>query len=130
MPPIAGSSAKASGAECQCDGAGVPSRPVALGFGASRSSVESLKLLRASLREKSERVELLRLIPGTEPSSEVENLFVGGRCLYCALSTPVNTRRMPGMGDDGSDGDAVSSAMTATNSAGVGRKAQGGRREA
>ena len=40
-PPIAGSNASASGAECQCDGSAcsdVPGAP--LGFGSSRSSVE------------------------------------------------------------------------------------------
>lgn len=93
------------------------SRPVALGFGASKSSVESLKLLRASLSEKSDRFELrLRMAglgPGPGLSIEVEKRFVGGRWRNCALSSPVNTRRIPGTGGDDSLGDKTSSAMMA-----------------
>jgi len=51
MPPMAGSRAKANGAECQAEESWLGSRPVALGFGRSRSSVEDWKALRASLRE-------------------------------------------------------------------------------
>jgi hypothetical protein len=53
IPPRAGNSAKASGAECHAEDSWLCScsTPVLLGFGSSRSSVDDWKVLRASFRE-------------------------------------------------------------------------------
>lgn len=56
MPPIAGSNAKANGAECHAE-VSDSSRPIRLAFGNSKSSVDSWKARRASESERSEKLE-------------------------------------------------------------------------
>lgn len=81
MPPIAGRSANASGAECHAEESWLGSIPVALGLGNKRSSVEDWNVLRASFREYSEKLDDLRLgAPELIASVDVETRFVGGRC--------------------------------------------------
>jgi hypothetical protein len=107
IPPRAGRSAKAKGAECHAEvDDSWFSSPIALGFGSSRSSVEDLKFLRASLSEKSLNPELLRRTPAGEGASValrltpgvggsmVEKRFGGGLCRNCELSSPVRTLRI------------------------------------
>ena len=106
MPPRAGRSAKARGAECHAE-VGDPwlPRSVALGFGSRRSSVDDRKFLRASLSEKSLKPELLRRISaGNGEGASValrliagfggsitENRFGGGLCRNCVLASSVKT---------------------------------------
>lgn len=66
MPPIAGSSANAKGAECHAD-VSEDSCPALLGFGSRRSSVDSWNAFRASESERSEKFEerLRGMFPAT-----------------------------------------------------------------
>jgi hypothetical protein len=56
IPPIAGSSANAKGAECHAE-VSEDSCPALLGFGSRRSSVDSWNAFRASESERSEKFE-------------------------------------------------------------------------
>jgi hypothetical protein len=90
MPPIAGRSANARGAECQFEGGGCSSWFFELGLGSRRSSVEDWKFFRISFNEYSEKLELRRRVgPGLVASLLVLNRLVDGRCLNCADSSTV-----------------------------------------
>jgi hypothetical protein len=74
-PPTAGSSAKPSGIECQCDGScWLTSGEPGLYRGRSKSSVDERSDLRVS-ESPSEKTELLLRFKGTEPSANVAALL-------------------------------------------------------
>lgn len=105
MPPIAGSKAKANGAECHADESWPGSEPTAPGFGSSRSSVDDLKDFRTSLSEYSLKLELrlrvarleasvaLRLMPGVGGSKVAARRLAESRWRNWELSSPVRTLR-------------------------------------
>lgn len=100
IPPIAGRSAKARGAECQCDAGEEPWIP-SLGFGRSKSSVEERNCRRASLIEYSEKLEDRLLMPMGEFSAllPVDSLLVGRDRNWADSSPPsVWTRLSPDVG--------------------------------
>ena len=71
IPPRAGSRANASGDECHTDGSWLRSGRD-LGFGSRRSSVDERIEFRASSREKSDSMELLRRSREPDISAKVE----------------------------------------------------------
>lgn len=104
-PPKAGRRANAKGAECHAeDSCSVP-WPNGSGVGSKRSSVESANDLRESLKEYSEKFELLRLVD-VAPLDAVLCLNAG--------SSPENTLRCnPGDGEVGLVAKDDSSAIVA-----------------